>query len=188
MGFGFEVHGRMRVAQVALVGRAAQLVVTALLLVAVFGCGKHRDEHKPASTERSGDSTAAAGARVTGGTQTGASHQSASHQGAKSTGPANVVRLTQKGCVAFEPHWTSLGVGQSLTWHSDLKSPVTIHVSPGAFDKTEYVVRAGGSVTTGPARSPGSYSISTEPAACQSAPRGVRGSGPGVTVIGAVQH
>jgi hypothetical protein len=75
-------------------------------------------------------------------------------------------------------------VGQSLVWHSELKSPVTIHVSPGAFDRSEYVVRPGAIVSTSPARVAGSYSMWSEPTACQGIPRGVRESGPGVTVEG----
>ena len=72
--------------------------------------------------------------------------------------------------------------------HSELKSAVTIHVSPGAFDKSVYVLHAGASMSTGPALHPGSYSISTVPPACLGVPRGVQGSGPGVTVEDAIQH
>lgn len=101
---------------------------------------------------------------------------------AATRGGANLVRVRDTGCIAFEPHWTSLAVGQSLTWRSELDRPVTIHVSAGTFDRTTYVVKPGGSVTTGPARSAGSFTIWTEPAACQGPPRGVKGSGPGLTV------
>jgi hypothetical protein len=68
---------------------------------------------------------------------------------------------------------------------SELKSPVTIHVSPGAFDKTEYLVRPGAIMSTALARVAGSYSMWSEPAACQGEPLGARGTGPGVTVEGA---
>jgi hypothetical protein len=75
-------------------------------------------------------------------------------------------------------------VGESITWHSELEVPITLHVSTGAFDRSEYVVRPGGTVNTGPARSSGTFSIWSEPRSCQGVPRGVRGSGPGVTVEG----
>jgi hypothetical protein len=107
---------------------------------------------------------------------------------ASPAGPMNRVRLTQHGCIRFEPQWSDIHVGQSLEWYSELKSTVTIHVSAGAFDKTEYVVGPGAMVSTGPARAAGSYSIGSEPAACQGAPLGARGSGPGVTVEGATPH
>ena len=98
------------------------------------------------------------------------------------------IRLTDTGCVTFEPQWTTVNVGQSLTWTSAMKTPVTIHISGGAFDRSEYVVRPGGTVSTGPARTSGSFTIWSEPAACQGPPRGVLGSGPGVTVEGALAH
>jgi hypothetical protein len=34
-------------------------------------------------------------------------------------------------------------VGESVTWHSNLKTLVTIHVESGAFAKESYVVRPG---------------------------------------------
>jgi hypothetical protein len=94
------------------------------------------------------------------------------------------IRLIDRGCISFEPHWTTIRVGQSLTWHSDLKKAVTIHVPPGAFDRTEYVVPARGSVHTGPAQEPGDHGMWAMPAACQAAPHGVQGAGPGVTIEG----
>ena len=107
----------------------------------------------------------------------------AQHETRTST-QSNRVRLTQHGCIEFEPHWTTIRVGQSLTWHSELKVPVTIHVPAGAFDRMEYVVRAGQTVSTGPARSRGTYPMWSAPGACQGIARGVQGSGPGVTVEG----
>src|SRR5439155_542190 len=80
-----------------------------------------------------------------------------------------------------EPHWTTIRVGQSLTWHSDLKTTVTIHVPPGAFDQTEFVVPAHGTVHSGPAQNPGDHNMWSTPGACQAAPLGVQGAGPGVT-------
>lgn len=177
-----RVHGRTRVGRIAPQHRAALLVLT-LVFTSAIGCEAQRVERKSAATETGGDSKAHV--------STDASHGShgdqaiTARQGAKSRGATTRVRLTQKGCIQVEPVWTQIRVGQSLTWHSDLELPVTIHVSPGAFEKTEYVVRAGASTSTGPARSPGSYSIWTSPAACQGVPRGVQGAGPGVTVEGA---
>lgn len=94
------------------------------------------------------------------------------------------IRLIDRGCVSFEPHWTTIRVGQSLTWHSELKKAVTIHVPPGAFERTEYVVPARGSAHTGPAQDPGDHGMWAMPAACQAAPHGVLGAGPGVTIEG----
>ena len=92
------------------------------------------------------------------------------------------IRLVDRGCISFEPHWTTIRVGQSLTWHSDLKTTVTIHVPPGAFDQTEFVVPAHGTVHSGPAQNPGDHNMWSTPGACQAAPLGVQGAGPGVTV------
>ena len=105
---------------------------------------------------------------------------------AKSAATASLsahIRLTQKGCIEFEPQWTAIRVGQSLTWHSRLKRRVTIHVTPGAFGRTSYVVSPGGTVNTGPARGVGAFSMWCKPAACQGTPRGVQGTGPGVTIV-----
>ena len=92
------------------------------------------------------------------------------------------IRLVDRGCVSFEPHWTTIRVGQSLTWHSELKTAVTIHVPPGAFERSEYVVPARGTVRSGPAQNPGDHGMWSMPAACQAAPIGVQGAGPGVTI------
>jgi hypothetical protein len=97
-------------------------------------------------------------------------------------GPGNHVRITQSGCVDFEPRWASVQMGQPIVWTSDLSKPVTIHVSSGAFGRTEYTVPAGATVSTGPARNTGSFSIWTDPASCQTVPRGVHGSGPGISI------
>jgi len=94
------------------------------------------------------------------------------------------IRLIDRSCVSFEPHWTTIRVGQSLTWHSELKKAVTIHVPPGAFDRAEYVVPARRTVHTGPAQEPGDYGMWAMPAACQAAPHGVQGAGPGVSIEG----
>jgi len=94
------------------------------------------------------------------------------------------IRLIDRSCISFEPHWTTIRVGQSLTWHSELKKAVTIHVTPGAFERDEYVLPAHGTVHTGPAQEPGDYGMWSMPAACQAAPHGVQGAGPGVTIEG----
>lgn len=148
-------------------------VVTALLLVGALGCGGQQGEQKSAGKQPAGDAKATAGAAP---------------QERGPAGRTNRVHLTDRVCVHFEPHVTTLRVGESLTWQSELKKPVTIHVSRGAFDRTEFVVRAGETVATGPSRSQGSYSIWTEPAACQGIPPGVQGPGPGVIVEGAAQR
>jgi hypothetical protein len=94
------------------------------------------------------------------------------------------IRLIDRSCISFEPHWTTIRVGQSLTWHSELKKAVTIHVTPGAFERDEYELPAHGTVHTGPAQGPGDYGMWSMPAACQAAPHGVQGAGPGVTIEG----
>ena len=99
-------------------------------------------------------------------------------------GGGGSIDLVDRGCVSFEPHWTTIRVGQSITWHSKLKKSVTIHVPPGAFERTEYVVPARGTVHTGPAQDLGDHAMWAMPAACQAAPHGVQGAGPGVTVEG----
>ena len=92
------------------------------------------------------------------------------------------IALTEDGCIKFEPQWTSVRLGQSIAWHSDLKKPITIYVSPGVFSSLSFVVKPGRTVSTGPALTSGRYSFWTEPAACREAPRGVMLSGPGVMV------
>jgi len=157
------------------------MVVLALLLTTAIGCGVQRAKDESAATQTGGNSKATAAATVKGEAKEVESGKAP--EGTRSGGPTTSVRLTsQKGCVQLEPVWPQIHVGQSLSWHSDMKSAVTIYVSPGAFDKMEYVVRPGGTTSTGPARKTGSYSIWTAPAACQRVPRGVQGAGPGVTV------
>jgi plastocyanin len=177
------VHGRARVPQGNSAHGAVLLaLLMALLLAAGSGCGGRRHESKSAATRRGSDTTSTAGA-ARKSAKSGASEAAAPRE-SKSVGPANHVRLIQRGCVEFEPHWTTIRVGQPLTWHSDLKVSVTLHVPAGAFDRTEYVLRPGQNLSTGPARNRGTYPIWTDPAACQGIARGVQGSGPGVTVEG----
>jgi len=173
-----SVEGTMRALRIT--SRRLGMLALALLFTTASGCGVQRAKQESAAKQPAGDSKTTTPA--TAKTQAQAVEPGKAPEGTKSKGPTTSVRLTQLGCVQFEPVWTQIHVGQSLSWRSDVKSAVTIHVSPGAFDKTEYVVRAGSSASTGPARKAGSYTIWTTPAACQRAPRGVQGAGPGVTV------
>jgi hypothetical protein len=177
MGFGHEVRGRVRAVSVAAACRSALPWVAVILLIAAVGCGTKHAKGRSAETQGGGDSSATASAGLKSDAGAGSAH----HQ-AGQPAPTNHVRLTAHGCIQFEPHWSDIHIGQSLVLVSELKSPVTIHVSPGAFDKSEYMVRPGATLTTGPARAEGSYSMWSEPAACQGAPVGAHGSGPGVTV------
>jgi plastocyanin len=102
--------------------------------------------------------------------------------GTRSGAGAVHVRLVQGGCVEFEPQWATIRVGQSVVWHSRLKRSVTIHVPHGAFAHTAYTVRAGGTASSGPARSTGSYAMWTKPGACRGTPVGALGAGPGVKI------
>ena len=187
MGISPRVQERVLAAQGSPVFRAALLaVLMALLFVPASGCGNKRHETKAAATKRGPDtlSTATSSARPTAKTRASVNEKVVAQNEAKPSAQSNRVRLTQRGCIEFEPHWSKIRVGQSLTLHSDLKVPVTIHVPTGAFDRMEYIVRPGQTVSTGPARSRGTYPIWTAPAACQGIARGVQGSGPGVTVEG----
>lgn len=172
MGFGSELSRRSWATAARRTPRSAAAVVAACLLLAALGCGADRGERTSAGK--------APGGNGGGSSETGATT-------ARETRPApgsNRVVLTDKMCVNFAPHWTTIRVGQSLTWVSELKRPVTIHVPTGAFDRTEFTVRAGGSVTSGPARQAGSYPMTTDPSACRGIPRGTEGPAPGVTIEG----
>ena len=179
MRFDPEVPGRRPVVTIAAASRSALWCMTVVVLIAAFGCASGRAKKKTADTQPVADSSTSTSASGKSGTQAGGS---AAHHDASVAGASNHVRLTEHGCIQFEPHWSSIHVGQTLVWDSKLKSPVTIHVSPGAFEKAEYVVRPGATLSTGPARAAGSYSIWSDPAACQGAPIGAHGSEPGVTV------
>jgi len=179
MESSLEVKGRLKAECRSRAYTATLCAVAATLLIASSGCGKKGVEHHEAAVTPASDSTSAANTGHRSSVKTGAAHSEA-----RSSVATNRVVLTQRGCVQFEPQWVTVHVGQSVTWHSDLKSPVTIHVSPGGFDRSEFVVRPGANASSGPAKSTGSYSVWTEPAACQGSPRGVRGSSPGVEVEG----
>jgi len=185
------LRGRLRSGRTR--GRATALVVSlaVLLLLAVAGCGSQGGKGSSsqgaktsarAEKSTSGTSKSASGATkaAPGATKSSAARTSA--QGAQTTAVPGHVQLRLKGCVEFEPRWSNVAAGQTLTWHNQSSSAITILVAPGAFDRSEYAVPARGVVISGPARKPGDYTISTTPAACQGIPLGVRGTAPGVTV------
>lgn len=158
-------------------------LLTILLLLAVVGCGTRQTEQAPAASKPEGESSSQPAVVATA--QESGTHVTAASRPAKlasSTGPIHRITLSDKRCIQFEPQWTSVHMGQSITWHSELESPITIYVSPGVFSKLSFVVRPGATVSTGPARAVGRFSFWTEPTACQDSPRGVLLSGPGVTV------
>lgn len=147
-------------------------VLTMGLLVTSLGCARKGGEQtaaeKPAKSEAAKSTTA--------------SKVEARPKATETVASTDHVRLIDNKCVQFEPHWTSISIGHSLTWTSELKAPVTIHVAAGAFDRTEFVVRPGASFTTGPALKAGMFTMWSEPAACQEISRGAQGTGPGVTI------
>ena len=148
------------------------------LLIAVAGCGaRHTEQAQNASPAREGPS---ASTTVVANAQEPVTVTTPSRS--NRAGTVYRITLTNRRCIRFEPQWTSLHMGESLTWHSDLKSPIRIYVSPGVFDRMSFLVRPGATVNTGPARAVGRFSFWTEPAACRDCPRGVLLAGPGVRV------
>jgi plastocyanin len=197
MGIDLGVHEQVQGRPRRSIHRALRPLLMALVLTGAFGCEARREHDTTAdgggdSTVASTESRASAprkrstGERRSSGGQATSEAGSAERDRSASTTPApagaNHVRLIQRGCVQFEPQWTTIQVGQTLTWHSELGVPVTIHLPAGAFEATEFIVRAGQSLTTGPARAAGAYPITSQPNACQGAPLGPRGSSPGVTI------
>jgi len=171
--------------------RGAVSATLTLLLLAIAGCGARHTEqasNAPSSGNESSAKTTlvastqmagtqgAAGGQVTGGVTGSPGSKS------KRAGTVHRITLSARRCIRFDPQWTSIRVGQSLTWHSDLKTPLTIYISPGIFPHDHYTIGPGQTVSTGPAQSPGRYSFWTEPCACREAPRGVLLAGPGVRV------
>ena len=172
MDVGYAVRERARVRVEAVCTRALPIALTSLLLVAVMGCGSGK---KPADAARNDASKPGAGSGAASATKEPKAADAATVRG------SNLVRLTSKGCVQCEPQWTTIRLGQTVSWRSELKGPVTVHVARGVFERTEFVVRPGQTASSGPSRSVGSYPIWTEPAACQGFPRGPLGAGPGLT-------
>jgi plastocyanin len=151
-------------------------LLTFLLLAAVAGCGTRQAEQASVAPQSEGESSAQA--TVVATAQEPATHRPVSRR----AGSIHLITLSDKRCIRFEPQWTRVRVGQSITWHSELESPMTIYVSPGVFAKESFLVRPGATISTGPARAAGRYSFWTEPAACRDVPRGVLLAGPGVKV------
>jgi len=197
MSIRLDVHGRAPAARASSWLRAAGTSLAALLLIAAAGCGHKaaqssttRAETPPEASSKATTTTVSThpeSAPAPAGHATKAT-PTAAHAEAMPSPGGNRVLLTDKGCVQLEPTWRSVRIGQSLEWRSTMGSTVTIHVSSGAFDKSVFVVRPGAIVSSGPARSAGTFSVWTEPVACQGAPRGVQGSGPGVIVKGPAEH
>jgi hypothetical protein len=163
---------------------AACALLTILLMTAMTGCGARQTEQ--ASTGSTSTSQDATSSEVTSSDQQTvvATAQEPGHRlgGSKPRASTHRVILSDRGCVRFEPQWTNVHVGQSITWHSDLKTAMTIYVTPGIFARDHFLVRPGATVSSGPALAPGRYSFWTEPSACREAPRGVLLAGPGVRV------
>jgi plastocyanin len=159
---------------------AALTALAMVLLIGSAGCGAQGGKSTASSTPPAAEKGGSANAGSHAATRTGKTTPAR----AASAPGASRIRLSQAGCIQFEPHWMDLEAGKSVTWTSELATPVTIHVTAGAFDKTEFVIRPGQTVSSGPARTPGTYSFWSEPGACQGVPRGVRGAGPGLTVTG----
>jgi plastocyanin len=158
------------------VRRPAPALLTTLLLTAVLGCGTRHTAQAPAGTRSEGESPA----EVTEVAST--QMPAAGMHGRRPAVRIHQITMSDRRCIRFDPQWTTVRVGQSITWHSELKTPMTIYVSPGVFSSVSYFVQPGATVTTGPARAAGRYAFWTEPAACQEMPRGVLLSGPGVRV------
>ena len=182
-----KAESRARLGVGRIFGSCTALVVPLMIGAAsLLGCGKTEPGGKTAAHSKGGapteQSTKASGSndRSSKGTGASATRGAATER----VGGRGIVQLSDHGCVNFEPRWTSIHVGESVTWHSGLKSPVTIHVAVGAFEHTEFRVSAGGTVSSGPARIAGAFSIWCDPTACQGSPRGAQDSGPGVRVTG----
>lgn len=173
----------MRIGRIAH-GRVETLAFLAiLLLIAAPGCGARKADQSATSSQSSDGSNTQtmvvanapeAGARP-GAPQPGTPAWKASHT-------VHHITLTDHECVRFEPQWTRVHVGEAITWHSDLTTPLRIYVSPGIFSRESFLIRPGATVSSGPAKAPGRYSFWTEPSACREAPRGVLLAGPGVKV------
>ena len=157
------------------------LVLAASLPLA--SCGTNGAESKDTAQPASSESKMESGSQGSADAGSAAARKDASRATSTSASAGtHTVRLTRSGCVEFEPVWTDLRVGETVTFHSTLDVPITLHLSGDAFGRAEYVVRPGGTVRTGPAKGTGTFTIQSEPRSCQGAPRGVRGSGPGVMI------
>lgn len=158
---------------------AVHALLTVLLLTAAVGCGARHAE-KASAAKGKGETQEKVAAAVP--TQKSEPAQKPAPESPKPSGSTHQIVLTEQSCIKFDPQWAEARVGESITWQSHLKSPVTIHVTSGAFAKESYVVRPGTTVSSGPALTAGNYSFWTEPTACHDMPRGVLPAGPGVRV------
>ena len=168
MRIRLETHRRVE----APMPGAVHTLLTILLLAGMLGCGTPR-------TEKAREPEAGSPTRAAVPPPKGPASQSPSPRQSAST---HRISLTERGCVRFDPQWAEVHVGESVTWHSGLKSAVTIHVAPGTFAKESYIVRPGSTVSSGPALVAGNHSFWTEPTACHDVPRGALPAGPGVRV------
>lgn len=171
MRIQFETRRRL----VAPLPGAVRTLLTVLLLTVVLGCGTKQTEQTSAPEPKAKSSTQASAVAP-------AQEADSQQPSTKQSGSTHRITLTERGCIRFDPQWPEVHVGESVTWHSDLKSPVTIHVASGVFAKESYVVRPGATVNSGPARAAGNHSFWSEPTACHDAPRGALPAGPGVRV------
>lgn len=158
--------------------RLAPTLLAMLLIAAVSGCGGNKSAQAPADQQAGNTSSSSTQAVAANVEQQPTMQTPMTRRG----GTVHLITLSDRRCIRFEPQWTRVSMGQSITWRSDLKTPITIYVSPGVFRKSNFHVRPGRTVTTGPALASGRYSFWTDPAACREAPRGVLMAGPGVKV------
>ena len=182
MGIRFGAHGWLKTPA----RRRVAALLTFLLLAAVAGCGTRQTEQASVGPQSKGESSAQAtkGESSTQATAVATALDPATHlPRSRRAGSIHLITLSDQRCIRFEPQWTRVRVGQSITWRSELKSPMTIYVSPGVFAKNSFRVRPGATISTGPALAEGRYSFWTEPAACRGVPRGVLLAGPGVKVL-----
>jgi hypothetical protein len=145
-----------------------------LLLVAAYGCGARQADQSSTASRSDGQSSSQVA------TAQDPAMRTPGYTG--SARPIHQIHLTSHGCIRFEPQWTEVRVGQTVTVRSDLRKPVRIYVSPGVFARDNYLVGPGATISMGRVREAGRYSFWTEPAACREAPRGVLMAGPGVRV------
>lgn len=172
-------------------GPASRVGLAFLLLACVAGCqARNRAQDSASETKTAAAEKPAAAEKSAGGKHGSEAKATAAVRTepapAPPAGPSNHVYLSDRTCVHFEPHWATVHVGQALTVTSRLEVPVTLHVTSGAFETSTYVLKPGQTVTTGPARDAGRFTMWTEPAACQEIPRGGEGA-PGVIVEGAAR-
>jgi hypothetical protein len=172
------VQGRVAVTPVA-----AGALLGILLMTAMTGCGtRQADQASTGSTSQDQSSSQVASSEPNAVVATADEPVATRRAASRSRGSAHRIILSDRGCVRFDPQWTNVHVGQAITWHSELKEPMRIYVTPGIFSRESFLIRPGATVTTGPALAPGRYSFWTEPNACREAPRGVLLAGPGVRV------